>query len=138
MPEAFDKKILKEKFSPTSKAKKVSKKTNLSLNVPVDKYSACFENPAKKLGKTRQKSAKSREKTFIIFFIRPFFHKKFMRTLDRSFGKPVGTLEPKVRKTFACYPLSQIFHFISKVFSHNFFWHVLIGFEVPVKKLSSL
>ena len=116
-----------------------STKNNLSLNVPVDKYNACFDNPAKKFCKTRQNFAKNREKTSIIFFIHQFFHKKFMRTLDRSFDKPVGNLEPKVRKTSACYPLSQIFQFFSKVFFQKFcFWHVLIGFQVPVKKLSSL
>ena len=126
-------------FSPTSKAKKVSKKNNLSLNVPVDKYNACFGNPAKTFCNTPQNSAKNREKTSIIFFIHQFFHNKFMRALDRSFDNFVGTLEPKVRKTFACYLLSQIFQFFSKVFFHKFcFCHVLFGFDVPVKKLSSL
>ena len=80
-----------------------------------------FWQPCKKVRQDSSKSAKNREKTSIIFFIHQFFHKKFMRTLDRSFDKPVGTLEPKVRKTFACYPLSQIFHFISKLFFHKFF-----------------
>ena len=37
-----------------------------------------------------------------------------MKTLDRSSDKPVGTLEPKVRKTFTCYPLLQIFQIFFK------------------------
>ena len=37
-----------------------------------------------------------------------------MKTLDRSFDKTVGPLEPKVRKTFSCYPLFQIFQFFFK------------------------
>ena len=47
-----------------------------------------------------------------------------MKTLDRSFDKPVGTLEPKVQKTFTCYPLLQIFHFFLKcVFFTKFILH---------------
>ena len=47
-----------------------------------------------------------------------------MKTLDRSFDKPVGTLEPKVQKTFTCYPLLQIFHFFLKcIFFTKFVLH---------------
>ena len=52
-----------------------------------------------------------------------------MRTLDRSFDKLVGTLEPKVRKNFACYPPLQTFQIVSNVFFRKFFfdtcWSVL-------------
>ena len=111
------------------KKKKVPKKYNLSLSVPVDKYNACFGNPAKTFCNTPQNSAKNREKTSIIFFIHQIFHNKFMRALDRSFDKLVGTLEPKVRKTFACYLLSQIFQFFSNVFSsQSLFWTRAVRF----------
>ena len=116
-------------FSPMLKVKKDAKKYNLSLSVPVDKYNACFGNPAKTFCNTPQNSAKNREKISIIFFIHQFFHNKFMRALDRSFDKLVGTLEPKVRKTFACYLLSQIFQFFSNVFSsQSLFWTRAVRF----------
>ena len=116
-------------FSPMLKLTKVPKKYNLSLNNPVDKYNACFDNPARKFCNTPQNSAKDREKTSIFFFIHQFFLKKFMRALDRSFDKPVGTLGPKVRKTFACYPLSQAFQFFFKcIFFTNFFWKRAVRF----------
>ena len=47
-----------------------------------------------------------------------------MKTLDRSFDKTVGPLEPKVRKTFSCYPLFQIFQFFFKcIFFTKFVLH---------------
>ena len=134
MPETFDKKS-SSNYSPMSKVKKVSKKINLSLNVPVDKYNARFDNPAKKFCKIPQNSAKNREITSIIFFIHQFFHKKFLRTLDRSFDKSVGTLEPKVRKSFACYPLLQIFQFYSDVLSsQSLFWTRAVRFWSSCQK----
>ena len=80
-----------------------------------------FDNPAKMFLQVSAKFRKNLEKTSINFIIQQFFHKKFMKTLDRSFDKRVGTLEPKVRKTFACYPLRRFFNFFKCIFFTNCF-----------------
>ena len=69
------------KFSPMSKAKKVSKKINLSLNVPVDKYSACFENPAKNFCKAPQNFAITEKKRLSILSFNTFFIRSSWRHL---------------------------------------------------------
>ena len=88
-----------------------------------------FWQPCKNILQNSAKFRKKPRKNIYHFFIHQFFHNKFMRALDRSFDKLVGTLEPKIRKTFACYLLSQIFQFFSNVFSsQSLFWTRAVRF----------